>query len=131
MNYRPKLKIYPNWLDYLIEICSILTLIAIITVVISNYTSLQNSISTHYNLTGSTDSYGSKSLIWLYPILAVLFYIGFSILIKFPHKYNYPVSITDQNVRKVYKSGIIVIRFVKLIVIVLLLYLSLKTIYDF
>ncbi|HAF31251.1 MAG TPA: hypothetical protein DCG75_19610 [Bacteroidales bacterium] len=130
MNYRPQLKIYPDWLDYLIEICSILTLIAIFTFVIINYSSLQNSISTHYNLTGSTDSYGNKSLIWLYPILAIIFYIGFSILIKFPHKYNYPVSITEQNVRKVYKLGIIVIRLVKLIVIVLLLYFSLKTIYE-
>lgn len=129
MNYRPNLKIKPDWLDYLIEICSIVTLIVIVVLVLINYSALQDTIPTHYNLTGTADSYGNKIAIWIFPLVAFLMYSGLSILTKYPHKFNYPVTITDQNVRKVYKSGILVVRLVKFLSLLLLLYFSLKTIY--
>ncbi len=130
MNLRPNLKIKPDWLDYLIEICSIVILIVIVVLVLINYSALQDNIPTHYNIKVAVDSYGSKDTIWIYPSVALLFYVGLSIVLKYPHQFNYPITITDQNVRKVYKSGILIIRLVKLLSLLLLLYFSLKTIYG-
>lgn len=130
MHNRPNLKIKRDWLDYLIEICSILILFSIIIVVIVNYSKLQNIIPTHYNLTGDVDSYGSKNTIWIYPLVAILFYVGLSIVIKYPHKFNYPITITDMNIKRVYKLSIMVIRLIKFLFLVLLFYFSLKTIYG-
>jgi uncharacterized membrane protein len=130
MNKRPNLKIKRDWLDYLLEICSILILFSIVIVVMVNYSTLQNIIPTHYNLTGAADSYGSKNTMWIYPLVAILFYVGLSIVIKYPHKFNYPITITNLNVKRVYKLGIMVIRLIKLLFLVLLFYVSLKTIYG-
>lgn len=130
MHNRPNLKIKRDWLDYLIEICSILILFSIIIVVLVNYSTLQNIIPTHYNLSGAVDSYGSKNLIWIYPLVAILVYVGLSIVINYPHKFNYPITITNLNVKRVYKLGIIVIRLIKFLFLVLLFYFSLKTIYG-
>lgn len=51
MNNRPNLKIKRDWLDYLLDIFSILILFSIVIVVMVNYSTLQNFIPTHYNLT--------------------------------------------------------------------------------
>ncbi|PLX18621.1 MAG: hypothetical protein C0597_06005, partial [Marinilabiliales bacterium] len=76
---------------------------------------------THFNLYGLADAYGSKANVWLFPFIAVIAYAGFTIVVRFPHKYNYPVQITEYNAEKSYKIGIRVIRVLKVLFLVLLL----------
>jgi len=123
---KPKLKIKPGFIDYLFEMISLIVLFSIVIITIINYSDLSETIPTHFNLFGIADSYGSKVNLWLFPFIAVIAYAGFTILVRFPHAYNYPVQITEYNAEKSYKIGIRVMRVLKVLFLVLLLYIILK-----
>ncbi len=82
------------------------------------------SIPIHYNLYGEIDDWGSRSFLWIIPIIAIAFYIILSLGEKFHKKLNYPIKITKNNAEEVYRIAIQLIRTLKALFLVILAYIN-------
>jgi len=77
---------------------------------------------THYNIAGEIDGWGGRSSLWLIPLIGLAFYIGLSILQKYPKIYNYPCKVTEQNANYLYRMGVQLMRHVKACFMIILAY---------
>jgi uncharacterized membrane protein len=85
--------------------CEVVAAIAVAFVFIylsATWTTLPDKVPTHFSFAGTPDQWGSKySLLLLLGVTFVL-YAGLSILSRFPHIYNYPFAITEENRKRQY-----------------------------
>lgn len=125
---RPKLKIALSKSDKIIEIIGLMTLISLWLFVIFNYSKLPNTIPTHFVSSSQPDRYGGKINLLMLPIVPSVIFIGFSILNKFPHIFNYPTDISEENALKYYTLATRMIRVMKLIIVVIFGIIALRTI---
>lgn len=118
---RPKLDLPPNPTDRLLQQL-VWTGVAVCWVyAFFSYRRLPATIPLHYNIHGEIDGYGSKMMLWLLPVL-LTFIIGFmSWLNKYPHWFNYPVTITTENAEQHYRAGVRLLTGVQLAVVVIFL----------
>jgi len=70
-------------------------------------------IPVHYNFFGEVDRWGGRFALWFLPLIGLAFYIGFSILQKYPKTSNYPSKVTEQNARYLHRMGVQLIRHIK------------------
>jgi len=78
----------------------------------------------HYNIDGEVDGWGGRSNLWSMPLIALAFYIGLSILQKYPKIYNYPCKVTAKNADYLYRMGVQLMRHIKVCVIIIFAYAS-------
>lgn len=76
---------------------------------LQQYPAAPDQLPVHFNLEGQADRYGSKSGLVFLPIMSSLICIGFIFLARFPHLFNFPVQITDENAQFQYKKAKIVL----------------------
>jgi len=62
--------------DKIIEGIGIVAILCLVGLPILYYSSLPETIPTHYGANGKADGFGDKSTIWLLPIIGVITYIG-------------------------------------------------------
>ncbi len=125
---RPKLKIKSTPTDYLIEVVSAVAVAGLIFLPFYYYGQLPDTIPHHFNEMGEADKFGSKNIIWLFPIIGLILYIAMSALSRFPHRFNYPVKITEENAYYQYKNAIKLGRTIKLFSVLVLLFITYKSI---
>src|SRR5512135_219814 len=128
MNERPKIEIGRTNTDDILEILGWASLIFMWALTILKYTSLPESIPTHFDVSGKVDSYGSRSTILFLPVLSTILFAGMTILNKYPHIFNYPVPITKENAERQYRNATRLIRYIKLILVVTFLSIEYMTI---
>ncbi len=117
---KPKLKIKLTKFDWSIEAIIIAMLLFHLYFVIFNYFKLPDIVPTHYSgISGGADAFGSKEAIFLMPGIAILFFVGLSFINKYPHIFNYPIDITEENAFKEYRLITRFIRFIKLEIILM------------
>lgn len=97
-------------LDYLPFIILVLLWIFILV----KFSSLPDTIPTHFNFKGEVDGYGNKSSILFVPALASILIVLLSVLSRYPQYYNYAVKITPENKAFQYRNGINMIQTLKL-----------------
>jgi uncharacterized membrane protein len=114
---RPILKIKLTLTDKLLEIFGWLILFVFWTATLLGYSNFPEKIPTHYNLTGQPDSFGDNTSIFILPVLSTLLFAGMTILNRFPHVFNYPKKITNQNAERQYTIATRLIRYLKFIVV--------------
>jgi len=54
-------------------------------------------------LSGQPDAWGDKAAIWILPAVAAFFDVMWAVLANYPHTFNYPVAITEENARVQYQ----------------------------
>lgn len=107
------------------DLLSILILLFSIVYLALKWSDLPATIAIHYNGSGVADGWGGKGTMIMFPILLLLFYVGFTLLRKVPpHHFNYPIAITEQNAPHKYKLSIYLISWMKLEVVALFGYLN-------
>lgn len=79
-------------------------------------------IPTHYNFQGQVDGYGELSSLWGQPIIALVLYGVFSILVRYPEKLNYPIKVTKENADSLYRLAINMLKYVKVVCMLILAY---------
>ena len=119
---RPRIKIRLTALDYIIEVFSILAVLCAILLYIIYWIKAPEVVPIHYNIYGEVDSYGSKITLLFLPIITIIFYIGLTILNKYPHIFNFPTTITEQNALSLYRISTRMIRWLKLLFCLLFTY---------
>lgn len=130
MEPRPKIRLELNRADKVVEITGWVTLISIWILVTLNYSDLPDIIPIHYNVEGIADRFGDKANILILPLIATTFFIGLTILNKFPHIFNYPTTITENNASRQYGNATRMIRYLKLMLAVVLGLIAFKTIQN-
>ncbi|HAL65100.1 MAG TPA: hypothetical protein DCP10_05995 [Bacteroidales bacterium] len=121
---RPRINIKRTKLDYFFESISIISLALSFIIIAYYWGKYPNSVAIHYNALGQADSYGSKWLLIILPLTGLLTYIGMTYLNRFPHIFNYPVEVSERNAELLYKIGKRLISFMKMMVCLLVLYIT-------
>jgi uncharacterized membrane protein len=128
MNNRPKIKVSSNGSDRLIESMTIAIIIFHCAYLFLHYSNFPDQIPTHFNAAGKVDGTGGRSSILLLPVINVLIYLLLTVLSRFPHIHNYMVNITEENASFQYSNSIRLLRTLKLVISVVLTYISYTTI---
>jgi uncharacterized membrane protein len=125
---RPKLKIQLTPTNQVLELLGWGVLLALWVWTGTSYSNLPDTIPTHFNAAGEADGFGRKASIFGLPVIATLLYIGLTLLNRFPHIFNFPTPITQDNVLKQYTNATRMIRYLKLILVVVFAGISFQTI---
>lgn len=123
---RPKIRPPRTTLDFIFESISIAAMLYGLVLVFQNWTSLPNTIPTHFNASGIADGWGPKGMIWVLPAISVVMVPLILLLCRFPWLSNTPIKITEQNA--VIQYGLIVRLLSVLACVVSMLFLVL--VYD-
>lgn len=128
MNDRPKIKLELTTTDKIFEILGWTSILAVWVLTVISYTNLPDTIPIHYNIAGDADGFGGKDTILTLPLIATVFFVGMTILNKFPHVFNYPTNITADNALRQYTNATRLIRYLKLIFVVIFGLIAVQTI---
>jgi len=125
---RPRMKIPLTTTDKAVEIIGWLGLLTLWALVISSYSNLPDTIPTHFNIAGKADGFGGRTNMLIIPLIATILFVGMTILNKFPHVFSYPTKITRENALRQYTGATRMVRYLKLILVILLGLIAFKTI---
>src|ERR1043165_7448180 len=79
-----------------IEIAALLATIAVCAILAAYWPRLPERIPVKFGLNGEIKEWGSRSLALFLPLLSLAMYLGLTLLGRYPHRYNYPVTITPE-----------------------------------
>jgi len=119
MNKRPRMKLQLNQTDKILEVLGWVSVVGIWALTLTNYSILPEIIPIHFNGAGKADGFGNKTHIFVLPIISSLLFIGFTILNKSPHIFNYPSQITKENALRQYTNATRMMRVLKLVIVLL------------
>ena len=128
MDKRPKIKIELTNIDKAFEIIGWLVLFVTCFLTITNYNNLPDIIPIHYNAAGEADGFGRKANILILPIISTILFIGLTLLNRVPHIFNYPTNITRENAKRQYTFATRLIRYLKVIIVVMFGFIAIRTI---
>ena len=125
---RPEITLIPSTADKLLEVLGWLILFVLWGYTISHYSSLPDTIPTHYNAAGEADGFGRKASVFGLPVIATLLFIGITVLNWYPHIFNYPTTITQDNALRLYTLATRMLRYLKLVLVLVFGGIAFKTI---
>lgn len=128
MNNRPRVNLKLELIDKILELLGWVSILGVWTFTLVNYFDLPDIIPIHYNSAGQVDGYGNKANILILPIVSTILFIGLTVLNKYPHVFNYPIEITDSNAWYQYTNATRMIRYLKLIIVIILGLIVFRTI---
>ena len=114
--------------DYAMEIIAVGSILTMITASLYTYGSLPEQIPTHFGPNGLPDRFGSKTHVFLLPILGTVLYGFMTFITRRPHQFNYLVKITTENAERQYTMATRMLRFMKVFVTLLFAFLTIRTI---
>lgn len=124
----PKEPIALTKTDFILEACTILTSVFAIFFVAINYSSLPDTIPTHFGFNGKPDAYGNKLMIFLLLGICVAIYPLQKLSIKYPAFINYPFEIEEKNEIAHFQIAFTTVRLITFLSALLLSYLVVVTI---
>jgi uncharacterized membrane protein len=125
---RPKITLVPSTADKMVELLGWLILLALWGWTFTHFSDLPDTIPTHFNAAGEADGFGSKASIIGLPFIATLLFIGLTVLNRYPHIFNYPTSITQDNALRQYTLATRMLRYLKLVLVLVFGGIELMTI---
>ncbi|RMH61515.1 MAG: DUF1648 domain-containing protein [Calditrichaeota bacterium] len=117
---QPRCSVPKTGMDYFLEIAAGLLIISLWGLIALNYNRLPDTIPVHFSFGLQPDAYGSKSLIWTIPVVGTLLFLMFTILSRYPHTFNYPVTITEENIERIYRFAVRFVRVLNLLLALLM-----------
>ena len=82
----------------------------------------------HFNAWGEVDGWGDRSMLWKVVCLEVALWVLLSIVERFYRIFNYPVRVTEENRGAVQRLGVRMIRVLKMMLALFIMYLQYATI---
>ena len=122
MSERPRIKIEPDRTDKIIRVITLVTVAVIIVFSIWLFYNSPEMVPGHFDMQGDITRYDHKVTLFIMPAIALLVVSGLSILLRYPHIFNYPQSITAQNAAAMYKKGVKLLRWLALGIALLFLF---------
>lgn len=116
---RPVIAVPLSPTDTVVEAASLVALVASLLIVAYYWPKLPETIPTHSGFSGRIDGWGPKSTMLMLPAVALVTYVGFALICRFPHKFSYPVRITQENAAGQYAIALSAMRWLKLEILLL------------
>lgn len=111
--------------DWVIEIISLASLLwSCYPLLFYNKLSNDVMIPIHYNLKGEIDGWGGRDFLWILPLIAIVLYIGLTLIEKNHKNANYPFKVTKENADFIYRLRIRLYRHLKLFSVLIFSYLN-------
>ncbi len=129
INNRPVLAIPKTRLEVFTDVLSILMLLGNFVYLFMAWLSLPDRIPTHFNGLGEVDGWGGKGNIWVLEGIAIVLWISFTFLEKYPHVYNY-IFLTEENVERQYKNARLMLNVLKTTLTFTFVFLSWQLIHS-
>ena len=107
---RPRIIPESTSLDKSLEAISKIILLATWVIVLLSYSGLPSEIPIHFNARGEVDGHANRIFILIIPMISSILFVGLTILNRYPHKFNYPVKVDQQNALKLYTHASRMIR---------------------
>lgn len=127
---RPNIELEKDPFDWGIEIITLIFVVMLIGLPAFYYGDLPNQVPSHYNASGEVDNYSGKSSILVLPVIGLFLYVGLTFLNRFPHIFNYPKEITDDNAESQYRMATKLIRVLRMVTIASFLYINWSTLQN-
>lgn len=127
MQTKPKIQLSLSTFDKVLEWLAVFLLIVLWGLALWALATLPAIIPTHFTFSGEVDGYGTKWTIMILPVVATIVYAGVTKINLFPHVFNYMVPITEKNAPSQYTRSTRVLRFVKLVILILFSFLVILT----
>lgn len=121
---RPVLQLPKSSLEIGLETAAALALLTMAFVAIKRWPLLPETIPHHFGVSGKPDAWGGKWILWLLPGISLVLYVGITILSRYPHIYNYPWSITEENAATQYHLARTMLGALKAEIVLLFAYLQ-------
>ncbi len=122
---RPKIKIIPSASDRLLESVGLCLLIVLWALAITSYIGSPQIVPVHFNGSGNADGFGYKISMLLLPLIPTGIYFLLGLVNKYPHVFNYPVTITEENAVKQYTIATKMIRALKTVILLVFIIIGL------
>ncbi len=121
-----KEKSFCKKINVIIDVISAILVVTMIVGTFFIWKAAPDIVPTHFNFKGQVDNYGSKNIVFLLLVIAVICYVGMTVLSKYPKIYNYCIEITPENKEKQYLMAQTCIKLLNLEVAAIFLYIQLK-----
>jgi hypothetical protein len=125
---RPVLDLTRTPLELALELIAAGALVGLCALLAQAWPVLADRVPQHFGPNGRPDAWGSRNILWLFPAMAAGNYVLMTILNRFPHTFNYPWPITEQNAEAQYLLARTLLVAVKAEIGGLMLFLEWKTI---
>ena len=116
-----KLVIPLSRFEVIVQVLAMLGILYVTFLMIFRYGDLPESIPIHYNILGEADDWGNKSSLLIVYVVILVMYIGLTLLERFPQLYNYPITLTEENIKKQYHLARSLLTILKLAVVTIFL----------
>ena len=117
----PIIKITPSSSDKLADFLALAILVLSWIFLLSTYSNMPEIVPIHLGGSGKADGFANKISLFIGPSISAIIYIGLTYLNKYPHIYNYPSVINENNAAQYYTIGAKMIRYLKLSVMIVFL----------
>lgn len=125
---RPILQVPRSRAETVFELVTLGGITASILFVASYWTTLPDTIPSHYALSGEPDAWSGKGILLLFPLLNLSLYAMITLFSRYPHGFNYPWPITEQNAARQYLLARACLGWLKMIVVLNFAFIEWKTI---
>lgn len=125
---RPKINPPLRTIDLILEGLAGLCIAYVIFQLIVEFPGLEQKIPTHFNGAGEPDNWGNKHSLLILPIVNIAMYAGLTVMNRYPYIFNYPITITEQNVIRQYQLAKTLVSAIKFSVAAMFLYIQIQTI---
>ena len=94
-----------------------------ITLVV-NWPDLPESIPIHFAFSGKSDATGNKNLLLIIPFFALCALVALSALRRIPHRFNFVVTISEENAERQYRNALMMMAWVKVEIVAFFAYVG-------
>lgn len=119
MAERPKPNLTLSTTDRLTEAGCWILLLIIWAYTLYYFDALPDTIPIHYNAAGEVDGTGNKWNILALPIVGSVLTFGIFVMGKYPHYFNYPIEINEENAAFQYLLSTRLLRWIRIIILIL------------
>ncbi|MFN4081501.1 MAG: DUF1648 domain-containing protein, partial [Saprospiraceae bacterium] len=88
------------------------------------FAQMPDRIPVHFDGGGNPDRWGSRNELWVIPAIGLGMCALFSAMSRYPHHFSYLVKITEENAAYQYRLSVRMLRFVKISVLLIMVYAS-------
>lgn len=129
-NARPKMDLPASKTEIALSMAAGALLIAMTAYAFGMYFKLPSVIPTHFDFIGNADGFGDRLSVFAIPAVALLLFAGLTVLQKYPHVFNYPCEVREDNARYLYKNGRLLLSYMKAEMVLIFAFLEYTTVSE-
>ncbi|HEY3376604.1 MAG TPA: DUF1648 domain-containing protein [Armatimonadota bacterium] len=125
---RPRIALPLSRPEIILEAVALFGLLVLLSYCAYAWPSLPERIPTHFGIENTPDAWGGKHALLILPGVGTVLYLLLTIVGHFPHFYNYPIRITEENALRQYRLARMLVAMLKVPLIWMFAYLERMTV---